>query len=105
MEKTVISLFLVDQLFRPASHQVETVEKALARLCRAKDYVPCKGLLPGNNAFQPKMVGKVNPRLKRMIPIKHGLTVLWHRYTTCTSNFPPKRLKQPLTSSVGMNLT
>ena len=35
----------------------------------------------------------------------HGLTVLWHRYTTCTSNFPPKRLKQPLTSSVGMNLT
>ena len=79
MEKTVISLFLVDQLFRPASHQVETVEKALARLCRAKDYVPCKGLLPGNNAFQPKMVGKVNPnrlRLKRMIPIKQGLIVL-----------------------------
>jgi len=77
---------LVDQLFQPASNQVETVEKAFARLCRKivarlrtsrRNY--CVSTEKGwqEKCFSSRNVDRINPNrlgLKRLIPAEHDLS-------------------------------
>ena len=76
-------VWLIMQLFQAASNQVETVEKALALLCRV--IVACVRAIPrsyrvstanGWKTVLLRNVNRINPnqlQLKRLIPIEHDL--------------------------------